>query len=779
MAQAVGAGGVYFFEKDLSLYAPSLADTPFGVVLSADWGPINVPTLITSQKQLFDTFGELPGAVNYNPAVANYPKHAGLYALDRYMRRGRRAIVVRVARQTGNSKATKAYGYLPGETTIRKPPTLNNSLPVIADPTSAPTTSYTTNGGSLPDGKYRIKITFSNANGETKASDAATLITATGGSADNLVQVTPPASQTNATHYNVYVGYHATDDPLGNEVFYGSFSNFGDPQFAITSVPTERRSSVYKVTARYEGERGNRIQMHVSRGANWTLEAPTKRVRVYVKSSVTDKTSLEETFNGLVADAADTVNDVLKRMTSLTSNFVDLELIAPPGTGSGVGSVPGQSPQTVSAGTAGKLATGSYFVTYTYERAGGESEAPAAVQQAVTGPNGSIAFSTEASIPGDVLYIHAYVSPLGGIAADCRRVQTAAKPASGAVTFTITKQADKQVLGDAPTLAPHVTLANGASGTPIEGEENLWIGTPATSVDDPTGLQIFRNAEGVQIGLLAVPGVHHTTVVNELIDVAEISRGDCLALIDPPPALTPDEVIKWHNGQLGTSGAPTVALNSSYAALYWPYLMVQDALNNQNLFLAPSGFAAEVIAFTDFIANPWFAPAGLFRGKLTNVLRAQYLPNQGDRVAMYSGGNSVNPITTFSGRGIAFWGQRTLQREPTALDRVNVRRLLITIRRTLQNAVLSLDWEQNDPTLWRRFVNLCDPILRGIKQGRGVVDYKIRMDASNNTTEIQEQSIATADVFIKPTKVAEEIHVNLIVTRQDSQFNEEVTSGTI
>ena len=213
-----------------------------------------------------------------------------------------------------------------------------------------------------------------------------------------------------------------------------------------------------------------------------------------------------------------------------------------------------------------------------------------------------------------------------------RRVQTAVKPASGGITFTLTKTADKQVLADSPTLNPNVQFAGGSSGVPDVGDESVYIGTPQTSTDDPTGLQIFRNAEAVQIGLLACPGQYDAAVVNELIDIAEVARGDCMALIDPPPELSPDEVIKWHNGQLGSTGSPQVALNSSYAALYWPYLQVQDSLNNQKLYLPPSGFAAEVFAYNDFISAPWFAPAGLTRGKLTNVLRAQYQPNQGDRI---------------------------------------------------------------------------------------------------------------------------------------------------
>jgi phage tail sheath protein FI len=796
MASAFVSPGLYVRENDLSLFVPSLADTPFGAVITAKWGPVNEATLITSQAQLFDTFGPLSGATNYNAAVANYPDMPGLYALDRYMRRGRRAIVVRVGNATGNGALAQATGVIQGESTILPPPSTNNTVPLVADPTVALVTVTATTGATLVAGTYTVVYTYVNANGETKPAGAGTITgpahrIATG--VAGQITVTPPATATNATSYNVYIGFDSDEvagDPSGNEIFLENRTDFGGSDFTIDAFPTERRSNIYNVTARHNGTMGNNIQLHVGRGSNWTQVLHSKKLTVYLKSTVSNKLVQTETFDGLTADAADTVNDVLTRITATTTNYIDLALIGVPADdGSTSAGTPGALTSTgAGSGGSGSLAAGDYYVTLTYEDSGGESDGATPVQITSIPANGSAELSTESTVPSAADYVHAYISDVDGATATMRRAATATKPTggwpSGAQAFVLKNVADQQIMADSLTSAPSVLMTGGLDGnidynSQLVSDADVFIGTGATSVDPATGLTIFRNSEGIQVNLLAVPGVHIDAVVIDLIDVCEVARGDCLGLIDPPPALTPDQVVKWHNGGLGTTGSPSVSLNSSYAALYWPYLQVQDSLNDQRLYLPPSGFAAEVIAFTDFISDPWFAPAGLSRGRLTNVLKAQYLPNQGDRDVLYSGSNAINPITTFSAQGIVFWGQRTLQRSPTALDRINVRRMLITARKAIQNAAISLVFQPNDSTMWRRFINTVTPILQTIKMRRGLVDFKVRMDRSNNTDQVIEQNQAVADVFLKPTKTAEIIVVNFIVTTQASTFNETTTTGTL
>jgi phage tail sheath protein FI len=799
MASAFVSPGLYIRENDQSLFVPSLADTPFGVVITASWGPINEPTLITSQAQLFDTFGPLSGATNYNPALVNYPDQPGLYALDRYMRRGRRCVVVRVGKLTGTNKLTKAIGTVPGMPTNLVPPTLNNTIPYIADPTTAPTLTGVVSGGTLAAGKYTAIYTFYNGNGESKASIPSAVITTTG-AVSSLTIAAGIAVPVGAVGIKVYIGFHATLDPTGTEKFSTSQAAVGTTTLiTITTAPTDRSSDVYTVTARYPGTMGNQIKLRASRGSNYTLAAPTQKVTLYLESPISTKLVQTETFDGINADANDTVNGIAARITARTSKYVDLALISAPSAVASGSIAPTAQLTTPVVGVAGKLAPGTYLLTYTYVRIDATGTAiesmgaPASSGVVIpAGPsNGSFTISTE-SIPAGagvlaVVAVNLYITPANGAIATARRVQTVRLPVSGsALIFTVVNTADKQLMAESATTAPTVSLSGGIDGTPsiaagdpLSLVTSTYIGTAGTTNDPATGLQIFRNTEGVQVNLLAVPGIHFDSVVNEIIDVCAVARGDCLGLVDPPPDLSPDEIIKWHNGKLGDTGSPTITLNSSYAALWWPYLQTEDAFNAQRLWLSPSGFAAEVIAFTDFTADPWFAPAGLTRGRITNVLRAQYLPNQGDRDALYSGGNAVNPITTFAQNGIVIWGQRTLQREPTALDRINVRRLLIITRKAIQTAANSLVFQPNDATMRRKFINLVTPILQGIKQRRGLVDFRVRMDESNNPPSVIEQNMAVADIFLKPTKAAEIIIVNFIVTSQESNFDETVTTGTI
>lgn len=796
MASAYVSPGLYIREQDESLFVSNLADTPLGAVGLAKWGPVNEATLVTSQAQLFSTFGPLSGSSSYSQArgVANYPDFPMVYAVDRYLRRGRRAVIVRVGDTTAglSTALAKATGYLTGATTNRTPPSANSTVPAISDPATALTITKKATGGTLSDGYYTLVYTYVNANGETKASpEATTLQLNAGTSVQGITITTTPASMTGATAYNLYIAYSAgaTVDPA-NAQFIGQFTNFGASNVDFLGpLPTNTASKVYKVTAKYHGTHGNNVQLHVGRGSDWSLSSPSQKITVFLRSTVSDKTSQVEVFDGLVADAADDTDDVLVRVNNETSAFVSLDLISPPAANtSGLGSPPGAL-VSATGGSAGSLATGSYRVGVSYEDATGETVATyngSAVS--VTGPNGSIAIVTELTVPANALYVHAYISPAGGANTDARRVQTRSKPTGGwgssSQTFTITQTADKQLLEPSPKADPNVTLTGGqdglwASNATLTHKQSLFIGTAETLSENPTGLKIFRNAEANRVSLLAVPGISWAGVINEMIDVCAVGRGDCLALVDPPANLKPQEVMKWHNGQLGTTGAPAVVLNSSYAACYWPWLKTLDSLNEQELWLPPSGFIAEVIAFNDYQADPWFAPAGLVRGRITNVLEAQYKPNQGDRDVLYSGGNAVNPITTFAANGIVVWGQRTLQREPTALDRVNVRRLLIVLRLTIDAAARVLVFQPNDNTLWRRFSNTVNPILEGVRQRRGLVDFKVVMDASTNPPEVIEQNQAVGNIFLKPTKAAEMIVLNFIVTTQASTFDETITTGSI
>jgi uncharacterized protein len=324
--------------------------------------------------------------------------------------------------------------------------------------------------------------------------------------------------------------------------------------------------------------------------------------------------------------------------------------------------------------------------------------------------------------------------------------------------------------GTYTTLTPGTySLAGGLDGSPAS--ESDIIGT--TVGNTSTGLQLFRNDEAVDINMILAPGRWERSIVNELADIAE-ARGDCMAIVDPPQGLTVQQVVDWHNGQLtGNPDYLTAAINSSYAALYWAWLQVYDSFNDQEVWTAPSGVAARIWAYSDGVSEPWFAPAGLVRGNPTNLLDLEHSPSQGERDYMYGyPGHNVNPFVNFVRDGITLWGQKTLQRAPTSLDRINVRRMLLYARKVIATAVRYLVFEPNDSITWLRFKQLVQPFLRNIATRRGISDFRVICDETTNTPYYIDQNVMRGNVLIKPTKAAEIIEIQYTLLPTGAVFEE-------
>ncbi len=308
------------------------------------------------------------------------------------------------------------------------------------------------------------------------------------------------------------------------------------------------------------------------------------------------------------------------------------------------------------------------------------------------------------------------------------------------------------------------TDAAAVSATEIIGE--AWD----VALSQSTGLQLFASPSAVDINLLAAPGWADAAVVNELLQIAE-TRADCLSIIDPPSGLRPSEVVDWHNGQ-GSYAGQHAAFNSSYAALYYPWVKVYDAYNGAYVWTPPSGHVLAVYAYTDYTTESWFAPAGLNRGRVISGIDIAYDPTPGEFDLMYGDGNAVNGIARFTKDGLVVWGQRTLQRAPTALDRVNVRRLLLYLHKTISTAVRYLVFEPNDEKTWKLFGHLVTPYLNDVRQRRGLYDFRVKCDESTNTPAVIDRNEMHAQIFLKPVKAAEFIQVDLVITSTGANFDE-------
>lgn len=323
-----------------------------------------------------------------------------------------------------------------------------------------------------------------------------------------------------------------------------------------------------------------------------------------------------------------------------------------------------------------------------------------------------------------------------------------------------------------PAARSTVAFTGAANGIPEDAAYSAYldsavIGSQALN----TGLYAFDNPETIDISLLSVPGNSTGAVIGTALQICE-RRGDCLFLVDPPFGLKPQQVVDWHNGMLAASDV-TAAINSSYGALYWGWVKIFDQVSSQELFVPPSGHVAQVFARTERERESWWAPAGLNRGRLLTALDVEYVPSRGDRDLLYGYNNAVNPIAKFPQDGIVIWGQRTLQRKDSALDRVNVRMLLIHIKKVMIPLLRYFLFEQNDQYLWGAVVNSTEPVLADIAGRRGLTAFKVICDETNNTPATVDRNELHVTILVKPTRVAEFIQLDLAILRSDQLFSSE------
>lgn len=341
------------------------------------------------------------------------------------------------------------------------------------------------------------------------------------------------------------------------------------------------------------------------------------------------------------------------------------------------------------------------------------------------------------------------------------------------VSEYITVDLDAALSGGSSTLPANVTeqaLTGGDSDAGnVDAADIVGLAWDA-GLSQATGMQLFASPDAVDINLLAAPGWSDAAVVVAMITLCE-DRKDCMAIVDPPTDLRPSEVVDWHNGEGDYDGLHS-AFNSSYAALYYPWVKVYDAYAGAYIYTPPSGHVLAVYAYTDHNTESWYAPAGLQRGRLYSAVDVAYGPTPGERDLLYGDGNAVNPIANLNNNGIVVWGQRTLQRASTALDRVNVRRLLLYLRKTIATAAGYLVFEPNDEKTWRQFGHLVIPFLNDVTQRRGLYDFRVQCDETTNTPEVIDRNQMNARIFIKPVKAAEFIQIDLVITRTGVDFDE-------
>ena len=321
-----------------------------------------------------------------------------------------------------------------------------------------------------------------------------------------------------------------------------------------------------------------------------------------------------------------------------------------------------------------------------------------------------------------------------------------------------------------PTFATYLPLNASGSFTSAVGDvkagANFYGDIDSSNTQGLEGanynsmISLLANQDDYKFNILMTPGLYnedYTAQCTQLLNNTQ-GRGDSLLVLD----------LVAYNKQIADATAQASSRNSSYAASYWPWVMVIDPDTGKNVWVPASTVMAGVFSYNDSVSEPWFAPAGINRGGLGQVIRAEQKLTQANRDTLYTG--KVNPIATFPGTGTVVYGQKTLQTRASALDRVNVRRLLIQLKSYISQVGQTLVFEQNTIATRNAFLSQVNPYLESVQQRQGLYAFKVIMDDSNNTPDVIDRNQMIGQIYIQPTKTAEFIYLDFNILPTGATF---------
>jgi uncharacterized protein len=326
--------------------------------------------------------------------------------------------------------------------------------------------------------------------------------------------------------------------------------------------------------------------------------------------------------------------------------------------------------------------------------------------------------------------------------------------------------AKNQFTGSLPAVSSGSFGSAIGSNIPVGKAANFYDAINTTDTQGLTGsdynnaIALLSNVDEYKYNVISVPGLtaqHHSTQITRIVNNT-IGRGDAIAIID----------LVAYGSQINSVITRASGFDSSYAATYWPWLQTIDPNTGETVWVPASTMLPGVYAFTDASSDPWFAPAGITRGGLGQVIRAERKLTASNRDDLYEA--NVNPIATFPGSGVTVFGQKTLQKRASALDRVNVRRLLIALKSYIGQVADGLVFEQNTAATRNNFLSQVNPYLESVQQRQGLYAFKVVMDETNNTADVVDRNELVGQIFLQPTRTAEFIVLDFNVLPTGATF---------
>jgi hypothetical protein len=286
----------------------------------------------------------------------------------------------------------------------------------------------------------------------------------------------------------------------------------------------------------------------------------------------------------------------------------------------------------------------------------------------------------------------------------------------------------------------------------------------------------FANPEAVTINLFAVPSINwqdHTVLVQNTIEMIEEERTDSMYIIDTPDSSLTLEIGESKPDVVASvdiaSSLNDTGIDTSFACTYSPWIQIKDTQNNVNLYVSPTGEVVKAIAYNDRVKAPWYAPAGLNRG-VTGAKKSKYKLSQDARHVLQKA--RINPMVDYAEVGTAILGQKTLEIKESALNSINIRRLLLQVKVLISNIAIRILFEPNDQTAIDEFINKVNPILEKIKRERGLFEFAVKMDDTLNTPESIDRNELYGEIYLKPTRTIEKIGIGFTISPTGASFRD-------